>query len=171
MRRNEQLGALSAEQADFLEQCYRSEYKRLFSYARCVLGSDSLAEVAVQETFVAASRRIETLMQHENKVGWLFTALKHIIQSIRRDQAELRLHTIPEEEAEPLATQMKEPEALDMRDPDLALLKRFYLDGYSLAELAREQETTVAALKMRISRLKKKLREDPKIIALKDFYD
>ena len=171
MRQNDHHRALSTKEADFLEQCYKTEYKRLYSYASAVLGSSSLAEVAVQETFVAAMQRIETLMQHENPVGWLFVALKHVIQSIRRDQAELEFHTIPEEEAPPLTTQMEEPAELDMTDPDLALLRRFYVDNYSLAELAKEQGTTVGALKMRISRLKKKLRQDPKILALKEFYD
>ena len=164
-------GALSAEESEFLEFYYRKEYEGLFRYALHLLGNASLAEVAVQNTFVIAARRISTLMAHENPVGWLYVVMKYTICEMRRDQAAVKERCVPLEDVPEQFVPMEEPEALDRNDPDIELLQRFYVDGFSLKELAAEYETTVAALKMRICRLKKRLRNDPKIRELKDFFD
>ena len=161
--------SLSSEESKIIEQYYKENYGLLLKYAYHVLHDQSCAEVAVQETFVVASRRVEKLMASERPVGWLFNTLKYIIKDMERDRAAVLQHCVSLNAAASRAEETYEPEELDENDRDLALLRRFYVDGYKLSELAAELQTTVPALKMRIYRAKKRLREDPRIKDLKDF--
>ena len=155
--------ALSEKESAFLDHYYREEYKGLYFYALHLLHSESLAEVAVQNTFEIAAGRIDVLMTHENPVGWLYIAMRYTVYAIWRDQAAAKERCVSLEEVTQQSVQMTEPDELDWDDPDLVLLRRFYVEGYSMKELAAEYHTTVAAMKMRICRIKKRLREDPKI--------
>ncbi len=161
--------SLSSEEAKIIEQYYKDNYVILLKYAYHILHDQSLAEVAVQETFVVASRRVDKLIESERPVGWLFNTLKYIIKDMERDRAAVLQRCVSLEAAVSRAEKTYEPEELDENDRDLALLRRFYVDGYRLSELAAELQTTVPALKMRIYRAKKRLREDPRIKDLKDF--
>ncbi len=155
--------ALSEKESAFLERYYREEYKDLYYYALHLLRSESLAEVAVQNTFEIAARRIDVLMTHENPVGWLYVVMRYTVYAIWRDQAAAKERCVSLEEVTQQSIQMTEPDELDWDDPDFVLLRRFYVEGYCMKELAAEYHTTVAAMKMRICRIKKRLREDPKI--------
>ena len=161
--------SLTTEESDLIEQYYKAHYKLLFNYAFRILHDRSLAEVAVQETFLVASSRAEKLKESEKPLGWLFNALKYTIKSMERDRAAVLEHCVSLEETEIAIDKELLPVELNTTDPDLELLRRFYVDGYMLSELAGEENTTVAALKMRIYRAKKRLRNDPQIKKLKDF--
>ena len=155
--------SLSSDEAELVAQFYKDHYDHLYSYAYHVLHDQSLAEVAVQETFVVASKRVDKLMESERPIGWLYNTLKYIIKSIERDRAAVLRRCVSLDDTIGPSEEMEDPEELDASDEDLGLLKRFYIDGYKLTELAEELNTTVPALKMRISRIKKRLRDNPKI--------
>ena len=160
---------LSPKEAEIIEQYYIVHYDQLFKYAYHILHDQSLAEVAVQETFLVASRRVDKLIESERPIGWLFNVLKYTIKAMERDRAEILRRCVELDDTVVPSEELPEPEELDKSNCDLALLKRVYVDGYRLSELAAELNTTVPALKMRISRAKKRLREDPQILSLHDF--
>ncbi len=161
--------SLTTEESDLVEQYYKAHYELLFKYAFRTLHDRSLAEVAVQETFLAASSRVEKLKDSEKPVGWLFNALKYTIKTIQRDRAAVLDHFVPLEDMEISSEDAPAPEEYSGNDPDWVLLRRFYVDGYSLAELAAEENTTVEALKMRLYRARQRLRNDPQIKKLRKF--
>ena len=162
---------LSQKDAELIAQYYRDHFDHLYKYALRLLRDTSCAEVAVQETFLIATRRIDKLRESERPVGWLYQTLKYVIKAMERDRAEVLLHCVSLDDVVVSGEELEVPEALDENLPDLKLLKRFYVDGYKLSELAKEYGTTVPALKMRISRAKKRLREDPNIKKLRDSFD
>ena len=146
------------EKLAVIEQLFRSEYEGMADFAAYLLGSESLAEVAVQETFVCAMEHIDKLLASPNRVGWLYNALKLTIRHIKREQylllkRTMQLEDVPEQH---LSTADRYSLALhgEEADPELQLLIRFYLYGYTLKELAEEMGLTVGAVKMRISRAK-----------------
>lgn len=163
---------LSPEENEILEQYYRQEYEDLFKFACYSFSNKNLAEVAVQDTFVIASKKFSDFIRSPNPVGWLFNTLKNNVRQLKRERQKaldryVTLEAIPELSAEmpPIAT-------MDVsKSADLQLLSRFYVQGYSLEEIAATLGITVPALKMRINRAKKRLRENPEIKKLKNFED
>ena len=159
---------LSQENIETIERYYRDHYDHLYKYALWALHDPGSAEVAVQETFLIASRRIDKLLESERPIGWLYNTLKYVIMSIERDRAEILQYCVSIDDAVVSSETDYDPEELDESLPDLALLKRFYVEGYKLSELAEEMQMTVPALKMRICRAKKRLRDHPKVKKLRN---
>ena len=160
---------LTTEESELIERYYRENYELLFKYAYHILKDPHSAEVAVQETFEVAARRIDKLTESENPIGWLFVVLKYKIMTIERKRDARMQHCVSLDDATARAKAMPEPEELAEDDEDIALLLRYYVEGYSLRELAAEQHITVPAIKMRIYRAKKRLRKNPKIKNLRNF--
>ena len=81
--------SLTQEQNDFLENLVVKYSDVLEKYGRlCVRYHPvhyGLVEDAVQETFIAASKAITTLMTHENVLGWLKVTLhRRILHELRK---------------------------------------------------------------------------------------
>ena len=147
---------------DIVEKLYRSEYPNMLSFAGYLLSDKALAEVAVQDTFVCALQNIHKL-EAGSQVGWLYNTLKNIVRNIRRDRQFLIKNFMQLDEAKevpaapPGQAQLLASEGRG--DPEVQLLMRFYLYGYSLKELAEETGVSVGAMKMRIKRAKEHVKE------------
>lgn len=74
---------MTAEQRERIEQIYLELYTSLVTYARVSLGSEALAETAVQETFRIACLKADRFLSSPNPRGWLITTLKGTIQNIQ----------------------------------------------------------------------------------------
>ena len=154
--------ALTDNQA-LIEQYYRAEYSDMVFFASRVLQSESMAEVAVQETFIIAQRNVDKLKSSPKPVGWLYNTLKNVIKHIRRDERiqlmrVVSLEEIPEQESAGKSTDLW----LLMEscgDEDAKLLTEFYLQKRSLIELAGEYGISVGACKMRIKRARERARQ------------
>lgn len=146
-----------------LEQYYREEFEDMVTFASHILASRSLAEVAVQDTFLIALNNIEKLTKSPNPVGWLYITLKNVIKHIQRDRQRQLLRVVSLEEIKEIpADDAGERLCMTMdvcKDPDLCLLYKFYVENKSLKELAKEYGITVGACKMRIKRAKARAKE------------
>ena len=76
------LSGLSPEESEALEQFYRAEYQRMLRVAGYTLKNDNLAETAVQETFVTAARKIDSLLSSPNPTGWLYNTLNYCFATV-----------------------------------------------------------------------------------------
>lgn len=160
---------LSPAQIVELERYYKENYDFLFHYAWHRLHDEDRAHVAVQETFLIAAERIEALLASEKPVGWLVKTLQFTLLALKREQAAHDRQIVSISDCDTLsAPQELEPQELDFRDPDLALLKAYYEDGYSVKELAEQMNTSEGALKMRVHRAKQRLRKKPIIQFLRN---
>lgn len=163
---------LSPEENEILEQYYRQEYEDLFKFACYSLSNKNLAEVAVQDTFVIASKKFSDFIRSPNPVGWLFNTLKNNVRQLKRERQKALDRYVTLEAIQELSAEMPPIATMDVsKSADLQLLSRFYVQGYSLEEIAATLGITVPALKMRINRAKKRLRENPEIKKLKNFED
>ena len=163
------ISGLSPEESEALEQYYRAEFKRMLRVAGYTLKNDNLAETAVQETFVTAARKIDSLLSSPNPTGWLYNTLNYTIKQIQRERlASLRRYVALDDAPEP-SQDADEPSELDLEtNEDLRLFKRYYIEGYSLKELAAELGISVPALKMRMTRARKRLKNDKNILEMKN---
>lgn len=152
----------SEEARAVIEAYYRTEYAGLLRYARKMNLNESLAEEAVQETFVIFLRNYEQWETRKLGPGWMYGVLKNIAMHILRDENEIRLRCISLEDiiCEP---GVEEPgyyyTHYPSDDPNLLFLKRFYIDGLHLRELAEEYGISVAACKMRLKRGREQIRK------------
>ena len=155
---------------DVLSRYYQDEYRKMLTFGYTYLENRSLAEVAIQETFLLATEKQAVLMAHPNPKGWLYTTLRHVVQQMGRDkQRAMKLCVDLDHTADP-GYEMDLPSELDNMDSDdLLLIKAIYLDGVPLKEYAESCGISVSTLRMRLSRLKKRLREDPTIKEIKNF--
>ena len=148
---------------DIVEKLYRSEYPNMLSFASYLLSDKALAEVAVQDTFVCALQNIHKLEASSDQVGWLYNALKNIVRHMRRDRQFLIKNFIQLDETKEVPAappgQAKLLAAEGQNDPEVQLLVRFYIYGYSLKELAKEEGISVGAMKMRIKRAREHVRD------------
>jgi len=143
---------------DFLEACFREEYKDMFLFASSLLGDRTQAEAAVQDTFVTALEKREQFLKSPSPVGFLYNTLKYKIKRMIRDRQKLLSLMLALDDspdlAVPCTTENHLSGSIIAKDPDLALLCRFYIEGYSLRELAQELGVSIAASKMKIRRAK-----------------
>lgn len=161
---------LSPEEMAGLERYYRAEYASMLKFSICTLHDENLAQVAVQETFVIASRKYSELTGSQKPVGWLYNVLKNVIRQIIRERKAMLERYVELSPTNDPSVEMEQICCLDVnKNDDLRLLSRFYVEGYSLEEVAKELKISVPALKMRMCRAKKRLREDPEINDMKNF--
>ena len=152
----------SEEAQAVIEAYFRAEYAGLLSFARKLNLNENLAEEAVQETFVIFLRNYERWKTRKLESGWMYGVLKNIAMHILRDENETKLQCISLEDVvyEP---GMEEPGYHFAQhppdDPDLRLLKRFYVDGMHLKDLAAEYGVSVVACKMRLKRARERVRK------------
>ena len=150
------------QQADeIIRDIYINEYASMLRMAQTVLESRSLGEVAVQETFVIALRKRESLLESMSPVGWIYKTLKFIISNmIKEKQATLRRFALDADVNTIVYHEDNSDSAIsdDIRtSKEMSLLYEFYIMGYSIRELAEKYAITEDAMKMRLYRSRKKL--------------
>ncbi|MFK7898176.1 MAG: RNA polymerase sigma factor [Myxococcota bacterium] len=142
---------------------------RVYGRSYGILRSTADAEEAVQDVFLAVFRTIERYRFERPFIHWLNTVTLNACRMIlRRRASEARRRQAAQEKAPPVehpqppdtALRALVLELLDTLDPGtrMPLMMRF-IEGYSYPEIARELELSESAVKMRVSRGSKKLRE------------
>lgn len=151
------------EELLLLESYYRDEAPDMIAFASRVLNNESMAEVAVQETFLIALRGMDKLKTSPNPVGWLYVTLKNVIRHMKRDQQKQLWRVISIDDVPDIPAVDKDLDLWMLMEScdsdDAKLLIEFYVKQRSLKELAEEYGITVGACKMRIKRAKKRARE------------
>lgn len=151
------------EQNQLIEDLFKSEYKDMALFAYNTLGDANLAEVAVQEAFLIALNKPNGLSGSPKPKGWLYNTLKNVIKHIERDRnylyrKNISLHEAALESAPYMDTYSEI--SMDVSgSEEWKLLMRFYIEGYSMRELAEDYSITEDACKSRLRRARAKLRE------------
>lgn len=153
-----------------IDRLYLEMYPMLFEYARSSLSSDTLAEEAVQDTFLIACRKPEALCDSPNPKGWLVNTLKNVLANkVRSLNAAKRLlldYFTSNVNNIAVSSDRISLEILYENVADLdafRLLKEIALDGRSYLDIAEEQGISIGACRKRIERAKKVLQKKIKI--------
>lgn len=158
---------LNKEEQAFIQELYRSHFKVLQNCARRLGFSDEVAEDYVQETFLIAMNRVEIVRNCKNPLAYLIKVLKNTIgYNLRCAQyASRMMKKLQDKEADVQENGTYhvelEPDALyhgSISDEELRLLIKFYLEGWTSKELARDMGINFEACKKRILRAREHLR-------------
>lgn len=151
----------------FLEDLFLKNYAAMESYAARFFQNRDIAQDVVQETFLIAQIKLDTLMASPAPRGWLFNTLKNVIGNTYRQQKRLR-QLVPlgdRDRSGPLELPLETKYGALISEEDLRLLIRIYCDGWHYAEAAEQLGISLAACKKRVQRakgkLKKALEENP----------
>ena len=155
------------KERQLLNELYVENFQAMYCYALAVLNNDAQAQEAVQMVFLTACQKPDKVYNSPNPVGWLYITLRnnfHNMASARFQLARLLIQLTIIEGPEQIAGE--EPEIdLDVLYGDLVgqecyeLVKKFAVDGHTLAELSDEYGISIAACKQRLCRGKQKMRE------------
>lgn len=155
---------------DMLEKmCYRHlNYNRLYA--------DLIAD-CIQETFMAAHRHYARLCQHPNPEGWLVkTCQNRLRDGLRREKrsAGRRAFSMDAVEEPTLADALSAIDAWESRqqseetieqltalltEREKRVMEGYFRESLPMEEVARQEETSVSAVKSLIHRIRRKARD------------
>jgi RNA polymerase sigma-70 factor (ECF subfamily) len=170
---SEDLAIAAACQAGDLggyERLYRLHGARMKNLARNILGGQSDAEDAVQETFLKVQRNIASFRGQSAFVTWTFRILVNTCYDLRRSRVRRKEHSQEEPEDAPKRPEPRAPvthpslrmaleralAALTRHQRDVFLL--YEVEGFRHAEIATMLEITETASKNTLFQAKKNLR-------------
>ena len=159
--------APSQTPADRLEQMVRKYEKDLLRICFVYLGDWAQAEDAVQETFLKAYRSMDSFRGDSSDKTWLIQIAMNRCRDVKRSawlrHAELKT---PIEQMElPSPPPSDEHIALTaaimkLKPKYLEVVLLYYYEGYSTKDIANMLSLTQAAVSLRLSKAKQKLRDE-----------
>ena len=161
-RTGEEERKLEAAEREYIHRLCLDQYPALRRYAHHLGFRGDGVDDWLQETFLIAIRRIDVLRKAEDPGAYLIGILRNVIgHELRSMQYAARIaERLREEEPEGYRDE-PDPATLYrglVSDEELRLLIRFYLEGWSQKDLARELGIDVGACNTRIQRAKARLR-------------
>ncbi len=169
----------------WLSDLYQRNYALLYRIGRVFLGSfanqETLIEDQIQETFIRAWQKHSLLQKHPNPDGWLVECVrKCLMNACRKQNREWQRiafsvdmnNTPPVADARGLSPDeyVRTREQLELLkkllgEKDADLFIRYCVLGEKAAPIAADLGLSEQALRMRISRLKKKLLTNRELFA------
>ena len=157
---------MEPEHRSQIESLYFELFEKLMIYARSALGSDPLAEEAVQETFRIACQKPHSVCNSPNPQGWIFETLKYTIKNIRSSQASakqlLDRYILTQVSGITISEDHINVDVLyeNVADSEeFQLLKELAIERKSHEEMAAKRGITVSACKKQVQRAKEKLQQ------------
>lgn len=151
---------------DYIETLYREMASMLFHYSNLLFETPSIAEEAVQETFIIALINYKKLISCPNPKGWVMNTHKNVCRNIQKTQTNYLKHILSIEQFNLSPQSIEEDFEFEtdianlVSSEDFNILKKIILDGYSYKDLAIELGISIAACKKRFERAKKRFRKN-----------
>lgn len=157
---------MDEEYRNQIEALYFELYDRMLAYACSALGSDLLAEEAVQETFRIACQKPQSVCSSPNPQGWIVETLKYTIRNIRSSQASTKrmLERYVLTQVDDI-TILEDQISISVLYENVAsseefqLLREFAIEKRSHQEMAAKRGITISACKKRLQRAKESLQK------------
>lgn len=152
----------------FLKELMGEAYERIYIFIDRRQVDKGFVEDIVQETFLEAYRKAEILMEHPNPLGWLYLTARNKMLSM--NSSEKSQYLFPDGDVVGLErgrmedrhygeVELEESIKATVSEKEYQMLRDYYLNGYNSNEVAEKYGMEGSNLRMRVSRLKKKLRE------------
>lgn len=152
---------LTPEELEIYNWYYHEYYKMIHRIAKHRVGDENIADVVTQETFITAWVRFDDFQSSGNPVGWLVIVARNKCKQALRDRQYYLNHRVFDRNVEeiPVEYDYSQIDPLVPEIEEKELLARFYGEGYTIQELADEQNVKLSAMKMRIKRARDKMKE------------
>lgn len=153
----------------FLKELMEATYDKIYTFIDRKQTDKDFVEDVVQETFLEAYKKAELLMDHPNPLGWLYVTARNKMLKLTSRKKGLSFFAVGEnayldnllkEDEQYGEIELKESIKTTVGEEDYEMLRDYYLNGYSSEEMAEKYGMESGNLRMRVSRLKKKLRKN-----------
>lgn len=155
--------SVNNDQDEFFTKIYQEMYSNLYSRAFVAIKNEDIAQELVQETFLVAYTKLDSLISSPSPQGWLIKTLQNIIGNTYKQQAKIAEMIAWEELDENIGSDPEIPVKLEYQgtidDESLKLLMWIYCENWSYQEAADELGISLNACKKRIQRAKEQLRK------------
>lgn len=150
---------------DGFQEFYLETCGRLLQYVSRMRDINGAAEDVMQETYCLAYMEWEKLQQHTDPMGWLCVTSNHVFRNLKR-RMENRNISYEEMDERHVPGYMEEDfnreewclTAREMLNEKDWRLLECYIQEYSSAEIAERMGISEENVRMRISRIRKRLR-------------
>ena len=154
--------SISGDADAFLELMEKNSLA-MYKVARGILDNDEDAADAMQDTILTCFEKIHTLKNPEYFKTWMIRILINECYGImRKEKKIISLETCEREEP-----WMERPDYSDLYEALMRLTEEarlavtlYYMEGYSIREIARMTKVTESAVKSRLARARTKLKEE-----------
>ena len=160
----------------FFEQLCEKYYTRIFRYCMVRLNDVAAAEDLTQDVFAVAWQNRRKLRRHENPPGFLYLTAQNLSLAYLRRKKKMPLPlsesydaASPEGDAFDVLTRTAdakidetlyvEPVLASLSSEESALYRDRYREHRELKEMAAERNISPAALRMRLTRLRRKVKK------------
>lgn len=152
----------------FFNELMKKTYDRIYMFVGRGCKDRDFVEDVVQETYYEAYRKAEILMEHPNPMGWLYNTAKNKRLKLWDKKKDLCLsdeehsdnEVVDENEHGYEEIELAETIKASISEKEYNMLCDYYLNGYSSVEVAEKYGVDKGGIRMRMSRLRKKLKED-----------
>lgn len=154
---------------DAMGQLLIDSDETLYRVAKSILYNDADCADAIQNTIVKAFSKLHSLKKEEYAKTWVIRILINESYQILRANKKV----IPLEEYQEMPERVSDvPEAgefidlyeaiMCLKEKDRVCIELYYMEGYSIKEIAGIMNSTETAIKKRLARAREKLRMDLK---------
>lgn len=153
----------------FLKELMEATYEKIYTFIDRRQADKDFVEDVVQETFLAAYRKAEVLMEHPNQLGWLYITARNKMLKLNSMKKDICLfgdgegiywENLRKEDEQYGKIELEEAIKATVGEEEYQMLRDYCLGGYSSEEMAKKYGLESGNLRMRVSRLKKKLRKN-----------
>ncbi|MEA4964522.1 MAG: RNA polymerase sigma factor [Oscillospiraceae bacterium] len=152
----------SARLADEIEAVVQAYGNMLFRICLVMLGNESDAEDAVQDTFLKLLQKAPAFASAEHQKAWLIKVATNRCRDVRRFRSRR-----PQINLTDLQMLVSDPESCGIIEALMALPERFrivltlyYVEEYSMEKIASVIGKTTSAVKMRLQKGRRLLEEE-----------
>lgn len=134
----------------------------MYHVAKTLLYNDADCADAIQESIVKAFSKIHTLKEDAYAKTWLIRILiNECYTLLRREKTTILMEVLPEQKQTASENYSDLYEALSRLPDNMRIaVTLYYIEGYSIKEIASLLSTTESAVKNRLLRARNKLRQD-----------
>lgn len=151
--------------ADDIAKIYRRYFSDVYKFVYRKIPNKQVAEDITQDTFLLAVKKCEEILKHPNPRAWLLRTARYKIMELNRKMNRWDMEYL--EECPELEEPAHQYERIELELTALAtisekewnMIKQYYLYGTTIAEMAETEGITENYLRVRLSRLRKKLRD------------
>ena len=153
----------------FFEGLMKENYLKLHTFMSRKKQDQEFIYDVLQETFMEAYRKTEHLMAHPNTLGWLYITAKNKMMKMSSKRKELLfledetvkvLDHIGKREVQYSEIELSETIKSALGEREYGMFLDYYINGCTAEEIADKYGVEAGGIRMRMSRLKKKLREN-----------
>ena len=149
-----------------VDQLFVEHSKKLQIFVRASVLNEYVADDIVQDVFLELLKKYDVFEKHPNQVGWLYRTAAYKIKEYERRIVALREVAMEEEDAKS-GNDDKGYSEIEFKllmkkifTPEETLRYiRYFIWGYSVEEMAELEGVTANNIRVRLSRLQKKLIE------------